>query len=103
MKPIASLGLAAALLVSAVAFAQTPNTVGTSNSNNSDIMQNNTPANNTPSAATDANDAAPQAISESCHKQASDQKLTGDDKTSFIKKCKAGKTTRTGNTSSSGN
>jgi hypothetical protein len=101
MKPIATFSLAAALLASAIAFAQTPDTSGTNN--NSDIMQNNAPANNTPSKATDANNAAPQSISQACHQQASDQKLTGDDKTSFMKKCKEGKTTRTGNTSTSGN
>jgi hypothetical protein len=30
-------------------------------------------------------------------KQASDKKLTGDDKTKFVKDCKMGKTTRSGN------
>jgi hypothetical protein len=37
-----------------------------------------------------------QAISQTCHKQASDKKLTGDDKTNFIKQCKQGKTAREG-------
>jgi cytochrome c5 len=101
MKPISSLALAAALLASAVAFAQTPDRSGSNT--NTDVMQNNAPANNTPSAATDESNATPQSISQACHKQASDQKLTGDDKTNFMKKCKEGKTTRTGNTSSSGN
>jgi hypothetical protein len=76
-------------------FAQTPNTPGSNN--NSDVMQNNAPANNTPSKATDENSATPQAISQTCHKQASDKQLTGDDKTNFIKSCKQGKTTRSGN------
>jgi hypothetical protein len=90
MKTISSFSLAAALLVSAVAFAQSPNTSG-SNSN-SDIMQNNAPANNAPSKATDASNATPQSISQACHEQASDKQLTGDDKTNFIKSCKAGAT-----------
>jgi hypothetical protein len=90
------LSLAAALLASTVAFAQTPPTTSGSN-DNSDVMQNNAPANNTPSKATDENSATPQAISQTCHKQASDKQLTGDDKTNFIKSCKQGKTTRSGN------
>jgi hypothetical protein len=49
-----------------------------------------------PSAA-DANQASMQSTSQSCHKQASDKKLTGDDKANFIKTCKMAKTTRTGN------
>ena len=92
MKAISSLTLAAALLVSAAAFAQTPKT-----NTNSDIMQNNAPANNTPSAATDATQTTPQSVSQACMKQASDKKLTGDDKTKFVKDCKMGKTTRSGN------
>jgi len=95
MKTISSLTLATALLVGAAAFAQTPNSPDTNS--NTDIMQNNAPANNTPSKATDENQAAPQSISQACMKQASDKKLTGDDKTSFIKSCKQGKTTRSGN------
>ena len=97
MKTLSSVGLAAALLISAVAFAQTPNSSSPSDNTNSDIMQNNAPANNTPSKATDENQAAPQAVTQSCTKQASDKKLTGDDKTDFINKCKQGKTTRSGN------
>jgi hypothetical protein len=85
MKTISSLSLAAALLLSAVAIAQTPN---------SDVSQSNSPAINTPSKATDANQSAPEAVSRACMKQASDKKLTGDDKTQFVDKCKKGKTTR---------
>jgi len=103
MKTTTSSSLAAALLVSAVAFAQTPDssngmqTPDTSNSSNSDIMQNNAPANNTPRRATDENQAAPHSISQACMKQPTDKKLTGDDKTNFVNKCKQGKTTRSGN------
>jgi hypothetical protein len=84
MKTISSLSMAA-LLLSAVAFAQT---------NSSDVSQSNSPAINTPSKATDANQSAPEAVSQACMKQASDKKLTGDDKTQFIDKCKKGKATR---------
>ena len=92
---ISSVSLAAALLLSTVAFAQTPNSG--SGSDNSDISQSNAPANNTPSKANDSTNATPQAISQACHKEASDKKLSGDDKTNFIKQCKQGKTTRSGN------
>jgi hypothetical protein len=37
-----------------------------------------------------------QSTSQSCHKQVSDKKLTGDDKADFIKTCKMAKTTWTG-------
>lgn len=106
MKAISTLTLAAALLVTGVAFAQTPaqhNSDGSppaatdSSAKNSDIMQNNAPANNTPSKATDANGASAQSASSACKKQASDKKLTGDDKTKFLSDCKMGKTTRQGN------
>ena len=92
MKTISSLTLATALLVGAAAFAQSPNSPDTNS--NTDIMQNNAPANNTPSKATDENQAAPQSISQACMKQASDKKLTGDDKANF-KTCKMAKTTWT--------
>ena len=98
MKTIGSLSLAAALLAGTMAMAQTPppNDSGSGNSN-SDIMQNNAPANNTPSKATDEGGATPQSVAQACHKQASDKQLTGDAKTSFMKDCKQGKTTRSGN------
>jgi psiF repeat len=96
MKTIGSLSLAAALLASTMAMAQTPPNDSGSNSN-SDIMQNNAPANNTPSKATDESNATPQSVAQACHKQASDKQLTGDAKTSFMKDCKQGKTTRSGN------
>jgi hypothetical protein len=91
MKRISSLSLAAAFLLSAVAFAQTPKP---SDTNSSDVSQSNSPATNTPSKATDANQSAPEAVSQACMKQASDKKLTGDEKTQFVDKCKKGKTTR---------
>jgi hypothetical protein len=91
MKTISSLSLAAALLLTAGAFAQTPQP---SDTNSSDIMQSNSPATNTPSKAADANQSTPEAVTQTCVKQASDKQLTGDDKTQFIDKCKKGKTTR---------
>jgi hypothetical protein len=91
MKTISSLSLAAALLLSAVAFAETPQP---SDTNSSDVSQSNSPATNSPSKATDADQSAPEAVSQACAKQASDKKLTGDDKTQFVDKCKKGKTTR---------
>ena len=91
MKTISSLSLAAALLLSAVTFAQTPQP---SDTNSSDVMQSNSPATNTPSKATDANQSTPEAVTQTCMKQASDKQLTGDDKTQFVDKCKKGKTTR---------
>jgi hypothetical protein len=60
-------------------------------------MQNNAAANNTPSKATEESNATPQSVSQACHKQASDKQLTGDAKTSLMKDCKQGKTTRSGN------
>jgi hypothetical protein len=77
MKTIGSLSLAAALLAGTMAMAQTPppNDSGSGNSN-SDIMQNNAPANNTPSKATDEGGATPQSVAQACHKQASDKQLT---------------------------
>ena len=95
MKLTASFSVAAALLAIAVAFAQTPNTSGSTR--NADIMESNVPANNTPSKATDENHATAQSISDTCHQQASAKQLTGDDRTSFVKNCKQGKTTSEGN------
>jgi hypothetical protein len=94
MKAISSITLGAALIMTGVAFAQAPPT--DSSSNNSDIMQNNAPANNAPSKATDANDssATSQSVSQACEKQAADKRLSGDDKSAWVKKCKMGKTTR---------
>jgi hypothetical protein len=98
MKAISSLTLGAALIVTGVAFAQAPPTATDSSSNNSDIMQNNAPANTTPSKATDANandaSATSQSVSQACEKQAADKRLSGDDKSAWVKKCKMGKTTR---------
>jgi hypothetical protein len=91
MKTIPSLSLAAMLLISAAAFAQTPNS---SDTNSSDVSQSNSPAVNTPSKATDASESAPAAVTQACVKQASDKKLTGDGATQFVDKCKKGKTTR---------
>jgi hypothetical protein len=91
MKTVTSLSLAPALLISATAFAQTPQS---SDTNSSDVSQSNSLAVNTPSKATDANQSAPEADSQACMKQASDKNLTGDNQTRFVDKCKKGKTTR---------
>ena len=91
MKTISSLSLAATLLLSTIAFAQTPQP---SDTNSSDVSQSNSLAVNSPSKATDADQSAPEAVSQACMKQASDKQLTGDDKTQFVDKCKKGKTTR---------
>jgi hypothetical protein len=91
MKTISSLSLAAALLLSAVAFAQTPKP---SDTNSSDVSQSNSPAANAPSKATDANPSVSDAVAQACMKQASDKHLTGDNKTQFVDKCQKGKTTR---------
>lgn len=106
MKAISLLTLGAALLVTSVALAQTPAqrssegspapTATDSSSNNSDIMQSNAPANNAPSKATNQNGATSQSVSAACKKQASDKKLSGDEKTKFMSDCKQGKTTREG-------
>jgi hypothetical protein len=95
VNAITSLTLGADLLVAGLAFAQTPATTDSSSSD-SDIRQSNAPANNTPSEATDANGggATAQSISQACEKQASDKKLSGDDKSTLVNKCKMGKTTR---------
>lgn len=95
MRAISSLTLAASLLVTGIALAQTPATTHSSSSN-SDISQNNAPANTAPSKATDANGggATAQSITQACEKQASDKKLSGDGKTTWVTKCKMGKTTR---------
>jgi hypothetical protein len=95
MKTIASLSVVAILLAGGAAFAQTSNS--STGNTNTDIMQNNAPANTTPSKATDASQSAPDSVSQACVKQAADKKLTGDDKTNFVKNCKMGKTTRSGN------
>jgi hypothetical protein len=100
MKAISLFTLGATLLITGVAFAQAPaapNSDGSSNSNNSDVSQNNAPGNNTPSKATDADGNTAQSISQACDKQASDKNLSGDAKTTWVKKCKMGKTTRSGN------
>ena len=103
MKAISTITLGAALLVTGVALGQTPsqtNSAGTSPpataTDNADITQNNAPANSSPSQATDANGGsmATQSVSQACEKQATDKNLSGDDKTSWVKRCKLGKTTR---------
>jgi len=96
MRTLSSVSLAAVCLAAAGALAQSPDAPDAGNAN-SDIMQNNAPANNTPSKATDENAAAPQSISQTCTKQAEDKNLSGNEKTIFITKCRHGKTTRSDN------
>jgi hypothetical protein len=57
-----------------------------------------TPQSNEPSPATLSPTTADknQSISQTCHKQAADKKLTRDDKTNLIKQCKQGKKTSEG-------
>jgi hypothetical protein len=105
MKAISPLALGAVLLVTGIAFAQTPaqkNSEGSpspaatnSSANGSDVTQSNAAANNASSKATNQNGATPQSASSACKKQASDKKLSGDDKTKFMSDCKQGKTTGT--------
>jgi len=107
MKTTAASTLGAALLIATAAFAQTPaqrDSEGSpppmatdSSANNADVTQNNAPANKTPSKATDASGNTAQSISQACDKQANDQSLSGDAKMTWVKKCKMGKTTRSGN------
>lgn len=97
IKIVTGLILNSMFLSTYPAWGQSNDTGGVAATSNGDIMQNHAPANNTPSKATDASDSPPQSISQACMKQASDKKLTGDNKTDFVKKCKQGKTTRSGN------
>jgi hypothetical protein len=101
MKAI-SLSLATALVLATVALAQSPPPNTTEDASSAaktapESMPANgsSPGSQSPSAA-DASQASTQATSPSCHKQAADKKLTGDDKTNFIKSCKQGKVSRTG-------
>jgi hypothetical protein len=99
MKAISPFSLATVLILTGVAFAQTPpapNPTEDAPPAAKDSKQAN-PGSMSPSAAKDVNQASTRSTSQSCTKQASDKKLTGDDKTKFVKDCKAGNTTRSGN------
>ena|ERR1700729_2767919 len=98
MKVI-SLSLTVALLLTGSSLAQTappPNTTEDAPAaakTAPESTQSNSPSPGTMSPTTaDRN----QSISQGCHKQAADKKLTGDDKTNFIKQCKQGKTSHEG-------
>ena len=98
MKPI-SLSLTVALLLTGGALAQTappPNTAEDAPPSAKTAPE--TPQSNEPSPATMSPTTADknQTTSQTCHKQAADKKLTGDDKTNFIKQCKQGKKTSEG-------
>jgi psiF repeat len=88
--------LTVAAFVAGIALAQAPppNTAEDASSAAKEAPEStqsnaSSPATMSPSAA-DAK-ASTQSTSRSCSKQASDKKLTGDDKTNFVKSCKAGK------------
>jgi hypothetical protein len=94
-----ALSLTVAAFVAGIALAQAPppNTAEDASSAAKEApesTQSNTssPATMSPSAA-DAKSSATQSTSRSCSKQASDKKLTGDDKANFVRSCKAGKPT----------
>jgi hypothetical protein len=53
------------------------------------------PGTMSPSAA-NASGSSPRATPATCHKQAADKQLTGDDKANFINGCKKGKVSRAG-------
>jgi hypothetical protein len=93
--------LAAAVVLAGIAGAQTPPPNNTEDASSAakrapESMQSNAPSGTVSPSAADANQASMQSTSESCHKQASDKKLTGDDRANFLKTCKMAKTTRTG-------
>ncbi|MGH8140107.1 MAG: hypothetical protein ACREVV_18170 [Steroidobacteraceae bacterium] len=99
MKPTALLTLASALLLGTLAFAQSQQDSSTPNSQPPSNMQSNPPSSpNAPSGSSTAADssAVSTSIAQACKKQAMDKKLSGDEKTKFIKDCKAGKKTREG-------
>jgi psiF repeat len=95
-----SLSLTVAVFMAGIALAQAPPPPNTAEDASSaakeapESTQSNapSPATMSPSAA-DAKASSTQSTSRSCAKQASDKKLTGDDKTNFVKSCKAGKST----------
>jgi hypothetical protein len=87
-----SLNLTAALLLTSGAIAQTappPNTTEDAPPSAKTAPEN--PESNAASPGTISPTTADQnqAVSETCDKRATDKKLTGNDKVSFIKQCKA--------------
>jgi ABC-type transport system substrate-binding protein len=96
MKTISLLVLSMALATGVTVAQTTPAdpTTADSTAADSNSMQGNAPASTmAPSAATDANQSS-DAIAQSCMKQATDKKLSGEAKDSWVGKCKQGKTTR---------
>jgi hypothetical protein len=97
MKILAPLSLAAALLIGSAAYAQS--TDQSSSSSTPSAMQANPPSSDTGtsgSAPSQDSSSAGKSVADACKKMAMDKKLSGDDKTKFMKDCKAGKTTREG-------
>jgi hypothetical protein len=95
MKP-KTLGLAVVIALIGVAFAQaqTPNTAKDTPSATQatpESTQSDVPDPATGPGGAD-NRLATQSPGQLCRSQASAKKLTGDDRTNFIKKCKAAKT-----------
>jgi hypothetical protein len=94
-----SLSLTVAVFMAGMALAQAPppNTAEDASSAAKEAPES--PQSSAPSPATmspstaDPKQSSTQSTSRSCSKQASDKKLTGDDKTNFVKSCKAGKPT----------
>ena len=77
------------MLFAGGAFAQT-----TPSESNPNSMESNAQMSTmAPSAATDQNQSS-DAIATACEKEASDKKMTGGAKQSWVTKCKQGKTTR---------
>jgi hypothetical protein len=103
MKAISSLSLAAALVLAGIAFAQSPppNTTedappAAKTAPASRQSDSPSPATMSPSAA-DTNQASPQSLAQACRRQASEQKLTGDEKRRFLKDCKQHGVSHSGN------
>ncbi len=97
MKALTSLSLAATLLLGSTAFAQ-DSTPSPSDQSSPSPMQTNPPTSpgSTAGSSTAADSSSTkQTVAQACQQQAKYQKLTGADKTKFMKDCKAGKTTRT--------
>jgi hypothetical protein len=105
MKATLSLTLAAALVLTGTAFAQTappPNTTEDATpaaKTAAESRQSNAPSPGTvsPSSATDTGQSSTKSLSLACRKQASDKSLTRDDRAKFVEDCKARKTTPAGN------
>jgi hypothetical protein len=93
MKTTPLLVLSTALLVTGIAIAQTTPSASDSGSDSNSMQANAPTSTMAPSAATDANQSS-DAISQACMKQALDKNLSGEEKNTWVTKCREGKTTR---------